>query len=148
ERRAGSAAERVVGEPCRATGDGPHPTQLRVSQGKQKDRQRADPPRDDRRRARGDERLLSAEEPAGADDRAAGSPEQTDEADLPAQARTSRSGSAGRTIGNRGLRHRWMHAFPPVGLPLQRRSEGIGYAPHAIDEALRRGRTSRKGEYL
>src|SRR5207249_5695844 len=102
ERRARAAAEGVVREARRAAGDGPHRTELGVRQREQEDRERADPPRDDRSGAGGDEGPLGAEEPARADDRAGRGPEQADEADLPAEAGTSWSGSADQTIGDNG----------------------------------------------
>ena len=64
------AAEGVVREARGAAGDGVHPAELGVRQREQEDRDRADHPRDDRRGAGRDERLLGAEQPARADDRA------------------------------------------------------------------------------
>ena len=109
EGRACAATEGVVRETRRAAGDGPHRAKLGMRQREQEDRERADAPRDDGRGPGSDERLLRAEEPAGADDRAGGGPEQADEADLAAEARFSRCGSVRRTAGNRGLRCSRVH---------------------------------------
>jgi hypothetical protein len=83
ERGSDGAAERVVGEARGAAGDRIHGAELGVDEREQQDRQGADAPGDDRRRAGRPERPLRAEEPARADDRASGRPQQPDEPDLP-----------------------------------------------------------------
>jgi hypothetical protein len=85
ERGADRAAEGVVREARRAPGHGIHGAELGMDEREQQDRHRADDPGDDRRRPRGRERALRAEEPSGPDDRSARGPQEADEADLAPQ---------------------------------------------------------------
>src|SRR5207248_2143001 len=86
-----------------AAGDRPHSAELGVRQREQEDRERADPPRDDRRRPGRDQGLLGTEQPARADDGTGGRPEQADEADLAAKAGTSWTRCAVLAADDRGL---------------------------------------------
>ncbi len=104
ERHAREAAEGVVRVARRAAGDREHAAELGVHEGQQDDRDRADAPGDDRRRAGDDDGVLGSVEPTRADDRSDRGPHEADQADLaPERAVGGGAGGAGARSGRREL---------------------------------------------
>ena len=105
-----------MGEARRAARNWVHAAELGVRQREQENRDRADTPRNHCRRTGRRERALGAEQPARADDRAPGGPQEADEPDLAPETRPREIGPPRRLALDRDLRgtHGWTTAFGRV----------------------------------